>query len=301
MAERRQRELTIAGVPDSAAREAIAWLGEASTSPSSPGRDLHLLQATEKLDRLGLLGIEFVPGGTAWLVGPRLAPRNPSADEIARKLLQAANELLRQHQVRLGQVLLENDQQLESDWYRESGYETVISLDLLVRSVESPETVARARSPAGLKWVEYSQRSHAQFLRALEVSYLFSQDCPELSGLRDLEDILAGHRAGGAFDPGLWQLLRFAGEDAGCLLLREQPEAKELEIVYLGLAPHFRGKGLGRFATEHALQQARRLGYPRVTLAVDAKNAAAQRLYAQMGFVCFSRKRVQICVFPLLS
>jgi ribosomal protein S18 acetylase RimI-like enzyme len=298
MAEWRQRGLTIEGVPDSAAREAIAWLEEASTSPSSPGRDLHLLQATEKNDRLGMLGIEFVPGGTAWLVGPRIASQGSSADEIARKLLQAADELLRQHQVRLGQVLLRKDQQLESDWYRGSGYNTVISLDLLVRSVKSPDTAARPRSPVGLKWVEYSQRSHARFLRTLEVSYLFSQDCPELFGLRDLEDILAGHRAGGPFHPDLWQLLRLSGEDAGCLLLREQPEAEELEIVYLGLAPHFRGKGLGRFATEHALQQARRLGYPRVTLAVDAKNAAAQRLYAQIGFVCFSSKRVQICVFP---
>lgn len=53
----------------------------------------------------------------------------------------------------------------------------------------------------------------------------------------------------------------------------------------MGLAPAYRGKGLGRRLMEAALEASRREGFERVDLFVFASNANAIRLYESMGFV----------------
>ena len=290
--------LKIAAVSESQVERAAASLEGLGTSSGHYGRELSLLQATDSDRRLGLLGIDFVPGRTASLIGPELDVPQEVAGQIARELLMAARSLLEQRRVCLGQVLLDRQKEPEATWYRDCGYDMVIGVDLLVRTIKEPILPSFPRPPEGLQWIGYQQTNRARFLRVLGESYEQSQDCPPLSGLRDLEDVLEGHAAGGPFRPELWQLLHLGGEDVGCLLLCEQPQAAQCEITYLGLLPQFRRHGLGSQAIEHALGQVRDLGHHRLIAAVDAENEPAQRLYAQMGFICFSRKQVQICIFP---
>ena len=57
-----------------------------------------------------------------------------------------------------------------------------------------------------------------------------------------------------------------------------------LELAYMGIHPHFRGKGLGRLLLLRGLAQARREGFASVTLAVDSNNGPALSLYESMGF-----------------
>ena len=101
---------------------------------------------------------------------------------------------------------------------------------------------------------------------------------------REPQDILAGHRATGNFDPSLWTLLRIDAEPVGVVLLNPFPEQRTIELVYLGLAPVIRGRGRGRQLLRHALRLLHGRRERIVTLAVDEQNAPALRIYRAEGF-----------------
>jgi len=74
-----------------------------------------------------------------------------------------------------------------------------------------------------------------------------------------------------------------AGAPLGVLLLARAPRTNALELVYLGLAPAARGRGLGDLAMRHALAVVAREGAGQLSLAVDANNAPALKLYYRHG------------------
>src|SRR5690606_2604680 len=132
---------------------------------------------------------------------------------------------------------------------------------------------------APLRAVTYSPDTHADFAATVQASYEQSLDCPALNGLRDIEDVLAGHRATGDFDPNLWTLLLEHDRPIGVSLLARLPYADSCELVYFGLVPAARGRGLGHLAMQHTLATLARTDLSRLTLAVDANNLPAYRLY----------------------
>lgn len=141
---------------------------------------------------------------------------------------------------------------------------------------------------------------------ALERSYEQTADCPELCGLRDLADVIESHRSVGEYDPSLWWLVLDADGPQGCLLLSIVPEQDSVELVYIGLSPAVRGKGLAsnlmgagiaRLYRGHVTGttggvKARAVGVGvqvrgtgGLTCAVDMRNQPALRLYQRLGFV----------------
>jgi ribosomal protein S18 acetylase RimI-like enzyme len=120
---------------------------------------------------------------------------------------------------------------------------------------------------------------------------------PELEGTRSLDDILEGHRSAGRFFADRWQLGRIPGEPdaAAVLLLAEIAGRNAWEIVYLGLTPPARGRGLGREALQHALDLTRPHA-PWIELAVDLRNVPATRLYQSSGFVVRDRRAVHLAI-----
>ena len=116
-------------------------------------------------------------------------------------------------------------------------------------------------------------------------TYERTLDCPGLAGLRRTEDVLEGHRGSGQFDPALWFRLELDGTAAGLALLNPNPEAGCTELVYFGLVPEARGRGLGAILLRHALARLGRQMPQRVALAVDDRNTPALRLYRRHGFV----------------
>lgn len=142
--------------------------------------------------------------------------------------------------------------------------------------------------------------------RALSESYIDTLDCPELCGLRTIDDVLESHRAVGRYDPDLWWLVRRHGIAEGCVLLNVCPEHGSVELVYLGLSPAVRGHGLGSALLNLALRQVLGAAAPAefgglpglparavvgpggITCAVDTRNAAAMRLYRAAGFQRFA-------------
>ncbi len=161
-----------------------------------------------------------------------------------------------------------------------------------LRTALEPVAAAPPSLPEKLRVLSWRDELEADFLRALARSYEDSQDCPELTGLRPLEDVLASHKATGVFDPSLWWLLWSDAENApvGVILVNLLPESASAELVYMGLAPEARGKGLARSLLErmtHALAQRE---VRELVCAVDSRNTPAQRLYAAMGFTRFASR-----------
>ena len=79
------------------------------------------------------------------------------------------------------------------------------------------------------------------------------------------------------------------------ILLAATPDRDAWEVVYLGLAPRARGRGLGAQAVAHALELARPHASA-LELAVDVRNLPAARLYRDAGFIPFDRRAVHLAV-----
>jgi len=56
------------------------------------------------------------------------------------------------------------------------------------------------------------------------------------------------------------------------------------ELVYLGVVPEMRGHGIGRALLRRAIRETAEMGLTQISLAVDAGNTPALRLYRDAGF-----------------
>lgn len=224
----------------------------------------------------------LLPGRTAMLLCGD--PQAPSLDaETQRRLVCRAIDELREMPLHYVQALLDQDDAGRASALSAAGFAALTRLSYLERGAtypwcDPPDTDAVA-------WDAYAPDTHDRFEQTVLGTYEDSRDCPELSGLRPMHDVLAAHKASGVFDPSLWQLARVTGdEDAGCVLLARMPDPSLVEIVYMGLRPAWRGRGLGQQLMRRALQQARMCKAQRVTVVVDERNTPARRLYERFGF-----------------
>jgi len=100
-----------------------------------------------------------------------------------------------------------------------------------------------------------------------------------------MEDVIAGHKAVGEFDPALWfVLLEHHHEPVGVSLLNQSRNSDAIELVYFGLSPAVRGRGLADLLLRHALAAAAAHNAKAMTLAVDSRNAPALKLYHRHHF-----------------
>jgi mycothiol synthase len=136
----------------------------------------------------------------------------------------------------------------------------------------------------GMRWESYTAASHQRFAGAILASYRDSLDCPRLAGMRNVEDVIAGHKASGEFDPQYWFLLHLHDRPVAVLLINRVGGTESAELTYLGVAPEARKIGLGTLLLRHALATAVTMKAKILTLAVDSKNAPALTLYYRHGF-----------------
>ncbi len=141
-----------------------------------------------------------------------------------------------------------------------------------------------AAPPGELGMLAVGQCGEAMLAEVITASYRQSMDCPALEGLRQIGDVIAGHKASGVYRPESWWIATWSGAPAGCMLLNDNPITGAADVIYLGVAPEFRGRGLGRAMLQHAAQDIRRRGYVNMTLAVDAANRYAAAIYQSAGF-----------------
>lgn len=127
------------------------------------------------------------------------------------------------------------------------------------------------------------ERDREVLIRTLDRTYEQTLDCPELCGMRDTTDVLESHRLAGEYDPSTWFLAFEAGEPVGCGLFSRAKGRASVELVYLGVAPGARNRGLARHLMWLGIEAARKSGANELTCAVDGRNAPAIALYERCG------------------
>ncbi len=231
------------------------------------------------------------PGRTAMLFGPSQT-EYPQAASATAAAVGVALEDAREAGVVLVQALVEPGDGAAKTVFAAAGLTQLATLTYMERRppVQPPEFVL----PGDVQLEPYCAATHGLFCEAILASYERTLDCPALSGMRSVEDIIEGHKAVGPFDPQLWCVLRGGGESLGCLLLAEVPARRSLELVYLGLSPGARGRGLGRLMMRRVLAIASRRHFEVATLAVDANNAPAVHLYRRSGYASVGQRVAMI-------
>ncbi|QDU73034.1 Mycothiol acetyltransferase [Mucisphaera calidilacus] len=185
----------------------------------------------------------------------------------------------------LTQVLLEPSQRLEKSAVLLGGYEHLADLGYLQRTLREGD--GSDAMPGGYR-VETADVAPSGWLeRVILSSYERTLDCPSLVGRRAIEDIVAGHKATGVFDPTLWFILveEASEEPVGVTLINPLVQPGGYELVYLGVGVSHRGRGLAGWMMRYAMGAlCGRSSSGTLYLAVDQRNVPALKLYAGLGF-----------------
>jgi ribosomal protein S18 acetylase RimI-like enzyme len=238
---------------------------------------------------VGAVFCQIEPGQTAIIWLPRLIVGEPQSTAAA--LLAATWEFLARHPVVLAQVLLPTVDKNERTILRAGGLRHLTNLLYLVSLEGSFPT---AMPTTLLDFESYGEANRHRWLQVLTATYEGTLDCAGLGIVRDPEDILAGYRAAGAFDPRHWLLVRSEDRDVGCLLLADHPRHDSMEVLYLGLIPAARGHGWGKQLARRGQWLARLAGRRRLLLAVDAANRPATETYTAVGFQTWQRRQLYV-------
>jgi len=247
----------------------------------------------------GSVGIELLLGAFDGerLVSAILAAESPGAaallflpaDLVQTGRYAATLRLLREVQstadgrgLRLLQVLAAPGSRTLSRLLTESGFHLLTRLLYLRRRVSAATPVTDGAGD--LEWLSYTPEVATQFADAVAQTYAQSLDCPELTGLRTVEQVLADHQAAGIFEPDHWWVARRGGRPVGVMLLNRISSEPAMEVVYMGVAQVARGTGVADALLDRAIGAAQACDASIVALAVDERNVPARRVYARWGF-----------------
>jgi ribosomal protein S18 acetylase RimI-like enzyme len=220
------------------------------------------------------------PGRTMLMFSPtRLTSKTPL--RVIRQLSQEVGNHWTTRGVDLAQLLIDPHDEPVIRAYCSCGFEQLAELVYLQRNVG--RGVNAPIIPDGYSLATYTEQNHREFGQTILRSYENSLDCPGLNGLRDIDDIIAGHKASGEFDPNRWYLLYERANAVAVLLLSRSPHADGVELVYLGLAPQARGRGISDLLMHLAMASVSADQRMQLSLAVDSRNERAMKLYYRHG------------------
>jgi ribosomal protein S18 acetylase RimI-like enzyme len=265
---------------------------------------LHLLQRGD-LDSAGIFilrdghnltgAVVCLPvAGASALVCPPGVIDDEHAPVRENHLLQHACAWLRCRGVKIAQALLSPDEEHRGAPLLRAGFDHVTNLWYMrhdLRLLPPKELAGR------LAYEPFDPDKPALFQHTLARTYEHTLDCPEVTGVRTIEEVIRGHQAQGMFDPDHWWLAYAAGRPVGVMILADLNEGDSWEVAYMGIIPEARRHGFGREMLLEVLRQAHTLGVPRVVLSVDARNQPAWDLYRSLGFEPFDRRAVFLVVW----
>jgi mycothiol synthase len=232
-----------------------------------------------------------VPGASALIWPPGAVEDQRSMVEDV--LLRYAFGWLQKSGVKLAQTLLAPEETFLAASLERNGFAPITNLWYLRHNLNTP--VQYLDTPARLDYQPFD--NGAEFRRTLARTYENTMDCPEVNGVRTIEEVLEGHRAQGLFDPQRWWLVLKSGRPIGVLIMTEMPESGDWEVAYMGVVPEARRRGFGREILLKALHEAGAAKVPAVTLSVDARNRPAWNLYRSLGFEPFDQRVVYLAVW----
>jgi mycothiol synthase len=238
----------------------------------------------------GLAGVQVcIPlrGGSGLFWLPQVESRWSESD-LPERLVQAALTWLVQGGGKLAQALLPaNDTSLAEPLVR-CGFQHITQLQYMRHDLE---TIAGSEAPP-MHLQNFAPAIERTFQDTLARTYQGTLDCPELNGLRTVEESMEGHRAQGIWRPENWRLAWLDDSPAGVVLMMELHDGAGWDLSYVGVVPELRGRGLGRALVLHALHSAREAGAGQLLLAVDQRNTIALPLYESLGFLATESRAV---------
>lgn len=218
----------------------------------------------------------------ALLLSPLPGPGSAAAAAHAAADAVAA---CRWDQIRLIQALLDPADTLRKASLEQAGLQSLAVLHTMERTL--PRRKATKPDLGSIR-LEPCLLGDAHHVAQLMVgTYADTLDCPGLYGLRDPMDTLHGHLAAGTPIPELWCIVHVDGRDAGVLFVADQQNV--CDLVYVGLLPFARGRGIGRLLMQTLVHQLDATQRNRIRLSVDQSNTPALALYASLGFNTLSR------------
>lgn len=237
------------------------------------------------------------PGSTAMLFIGQAGGWKDTAAVVG--LIHACCDQAGPDGVQVIQSLIDPGQVVEGQVLERAGLRRLAKLIYMQKTIEPGEhRLARPTSLGGCQSLEilaYRPQTHERFAQAIEASYIDTLDCPGLVGMRQIDQIIAGHKAIGRFDPDNWLVYYDSqGKPIAVLLLAEVAQGGGHELVYLGVSKPYRGKGVGKQLLRYAVSESSRQGGGKLYLAVDDRNDPAVRLYTAMGFRASTRKLAYI-------
>lgn len=255
------------------------------------GVDINDLKLAEQNGRVQWAVLPVVsPGRTMLLFGSTDRVREHE-QRCAGRVINEVCAAFARRDVHLAQVLVDPGNYPARRLFNQCGFSDLAELLYLQANVRH---VPPPTMPMGFSWETYSPVTHPAFIETIQQSYIDSLDCPALTGLRSMEDVIASHKASGEFDPNQWFLLREQQTPVAALLLAEAPRSDAMELVYLGLTPAARGRGLGALLLRKAMWVTQERGISRLSCAVDATNTPALKLYYRHGMERVGSKQALI-------
>ena len=255
-----------------------------------------LITATNRTRVIGAIWCLNQPGKIATIWGPGLIPGVP--DTLADQLIERSLKFAQQSGSQLLQSLIGPENPKAGEHLVRLGFQQVTRLDQLHAFPDALEAVPPSIELTFSTCEDF--RSPA-FEQLVINTYEGSLDCPEIDGLRQIQDVLTGYHATSGHSTEHWYLAQQAGETIGVTILAHHTANHQLELIYFGLLPPFRQRGLGKEILRHILHLANHLGCHSILTGVDQRNTPAMALYHQFGFVPSDSKELFLLPLPPLN
>jgi len=244
---------------------------------------------------------ETCPGRAVFILSDLPKIDNPQTYDLQTQVIYSLLQWAVDQGNNFVQIILEPGDRPREKICSQMGFRQLTDLIYLHRSSDNQPT--NYAPPDNISWLTYDKSNHSLLKRLITQTLEDSLDSPELKKLRKLEDIISSLKAADRFEPSYCRLLKFKeptksdamnrqDEPAGVLLLALTPQRDAIEIIYLGVVPKMRGKGLGKVLLSEAVNCAEQIGVKSVLVSIDCRNKPASKLYEKFGFKSLLRRSV---------
>ncbi|HJN07086.1 MAG TPA: GNAT family N-acetyltransferase [Pirellulaceae bacterium] len=286
--------LVLSSFPAEERADQVASMMATAVDPETTFADLLIARRDKQI--VAATWVQAAPGRTAVVWPPQLIEGEPEATAAA--LFKEVDARLEAGDADLAQAIQMSEEGEIPARLRRHGFKLAARLLYLIydlgstgdvgstgdtERIDGVEPVAEAQG-SPLEFEPFGDSEADRLMTLVEKTYVDTQDIPVLNNLRTMADVLDGYRHTGCFDPHNWFFVQLEGSDIGCLLLADHPAMDQVELIYMGVVPEARGKGLGRRITERAKRHTLQAGRRRLILGVDADNSPALLTYTSAGF-----------------
>jgi GNAT superfamily N-acetyltransferase len=206
-------------------------------------------------------------------------------------LLKAMNDYLTDSDIELARALIGPDDEAFEVQLESLGCTPIAMIESMFWPVGQVATAGNDQEDS-LAMLPSRFEDLSRLERVMNATYQDSLDCKDIRSVIGAERVLQSYASAPNANAGLWYVVELEGEDVGCLILADDDEDEQCEIMYLGIVPRHRGKGLGLRLVQHAQQFAADHDRRRVTVAADRANVPALRIYEEAGFIAFAEQRL---------